>query len=116
MRGVSSGTGAALGGIDHIAQSIADILLTPIGTRVMRRDYGSRVPDLIDAPSGQPTLVRVTAAVAEVLERWEPRYRLDRLRLDRAGADGAVLITLIGHLTETGEQAVIEIPTARAAV
>ena len=29
---------------EHIKQSIADILLTPIGSRLQRRDYGSRIP------------------------------------------------------------------------
>lgn len=38
--GMSRHTGAALDGADHLAQSVADILGTPIGSRVMRRDYG----------------------------------------------------------------------------
>jgi phage baseplate assembly protein W len=115
MLGVHAQTGSALDGLGHLSQSIADIILTPVGSRVMRRTYGSRVPDLIDAPIGQRVLVDVTAAVATALERWEPRYRLDRLRLDRAGADGTVEITLIGRLTTTGETAVIQVPTGRAA-
>lgn len=27
--------------LDHIRQSVQDILTTPIGTRIMRREYGS---------------------------------------------------------------------------
>jgi len=114
MIGSSAATGRELSGMNHLTQSIADIILTPIGSRVMRRTYGSRVLDLIDAPTGQPTLVAVTAAVAEALETWEPRYRLDRLRMDQAGADGVVTLTLIGHLTETGEEAVVQVSTATA--
>ena len=38
----------------HIKQSIADILLTPIGSRIQRRDYGSRMPELIDRPMNPP--------------------------------------------------------------
>ncbi len=48
--GMNAATGRNLTGLDHLHQSIADILSTPIGTRVMRRDYGSRLPELIDAP------------------------------------------------------------------
>ena len=33
---------------DHIKQSIADILLTPVGSRIQRREYGSLIPMLID--------------------------------------------------------------------
>ena len=42
--------GRSLTGLDHLKQSIADILNTPIGSRVMRRDYGSKLFSLIDAP------------------------------------------------------------------
>lgn len=38
----------------HIAQSIRNILFTRIGTRLMREEYGSFIPDLIDMPAGPP--------------------------------------------------------------
>lgn len=41
MRGMNSETGKTISGIEHLKQSIVDILTTPVGTRVMRRDYGS---------------------------------------------------------------------------
>ncbi|NBO96416.1 MAG: phage baseplate protein, partial [Betaproteobacteria bacterium] len=41
MLGINAQTGQPLAGIDHLRQSIRDILTTRIGTRVMRRDYGS---------------------------------------------------------------------------
>jgi phage baseplate assembly protein W len=34
MAGMARDTGAALDGLDHIRQSVADILSTPMGTRV----------------------------------------------------------------------------------
>ncbi len=39
MRGMNANTGKELEGIEHLKQSIIDILTTPIGSRVMRRDY-----------------------------------------------------------------------------
>ena len=42
MNGINATTGAALSGMDHLRQSIRDILTTRVGTRVMRRAYGSR--------------------------------------------------------------------------
>lgn len=69
--------------LEHIAQSVADIITTPIGTRVMRRDYGSLVPYLIDQPDNRLTEVRVFSAVASALMRWEPRVRLRRLSMGR---------------------------------
>ena len=50
MIGLNATNGQALSGLDHLRQSIRDILTTRIGTRVMRRDYGSRLPDLVDSP------------------------------------------------------------------
>jgi len=38
MTGIDASTGKALGGIAHVRQSVRDILTTPLGTRVMRRD------------------------------------------------------------------------------
>lgn len=43
------GTGN-LNDTEHLKQSVRDILTTPLASRVMRREYGSLVPDLIDEP------------------------------------------------------------------
>ena len=50
MRGTNAYTGRELDGINHLRQSITDIFNTRVGTRVMRRDYGSDLPNLIDNP------------------------------------------------------------------
>ena len=78
MRGTDATTGKPLSGIDHLRQSVADILTTPIGTRVMRRDYGSQLPGLVDAPLNGSTILDLYAATADALARWEPRFRLTR--------------------------------------
>ena len=67
MTGMSRTTGAVLADIEHIAQSIADILTTPLGSRLARRTYGSRVFDLLDAPVNASTRVRLFAATATAL-------------------------------------------------
>lgn len=50
MRGMNASTGKELEGLNHLKQSIVDILTTPIGSRVMRRDYESRLLELVDKP------------------------------------------------------------------
>ena len=82
MRGMSTITGKAISGVAHLRQSVVDILTTPIGTRVMRRDYGSRLFELIDAPLNQATLVQLYAAVAGALDRWEPRIVVQRINAE----------------------------------
>ncbi|MDT0499709.1 MULTISPECIES: GPW/gp25 family protein [unclassified Halomonas] len=95
-------TGRTLSGIDHLRQSLLDILTTPIGTRVMRRDYGSRLYELVDAPMNSATLVALYAATAEAVARWEPRFRLQRVRVANA-VPGAVSLNLQGIYVPTGQ-------------
>ncbi len=90
-------TGRTITGLEHLRQSVADILATPVGSRVMRREYGSMVPDLIDQPDNEETQVRVFSAVASALMRWEPRLRLSRVSSSRnVEQPGAVVLTLEG--------------------
>ena len=83
MKGMSQTTGKPLSGIDHLRQSIVDILTTPLGSRVMHRDYGSELFDLIDAPINQRTLVDIYTATAKALQRWEPRFNLTRVYVEK---------------------------------
>ena len=108
MVGMNSQTGKPLSGLAHLRQSIRDILTTPIGSRVMRRDYGSRLFDLIDAPGAGGTLVDLYAAVAEALENWEPRFRLSRVRHDGVSADGRLRLTLTGEYLPEGREVQLE--------
>jgi phage baseplate assembly protein W len=80
MRGTDAMTGKPLSGVAHLRQSIRDILTTPLGSRVMRREYGSRLFDLVDAPLNDATIIDIFAATAEALLRWEPRLQVQRVR------------------------------------
>ena len=86
----------------HIAQSIADILSTPIGTRVMRPDYGSKLPRLVDRPINQAWKLEVYVAVVEALGRWEPRIKMKQVRIPAAG-NGYVELELNYELVGMGE-------------
>ncbi len=100
-------TGKDLAGLEHLRQSIADILGTPTGTRVMRRDYGSRLPDLIDAPMTPELNVEIFAATAEALDRWEPRIKLSRVQVVNAVA-GQLMIDLWGIYLPEGKAITME--------
>lgn len=84
MKGMHAQTGQALTGMAHLEQSLQDILLTPVGSRLMRREYGSLLPDLIDQPLNSATVLQSYAAVAIAISQWEPRIRLNSIqrRLD----------------------------------
>lgn len=94
MIGLDASSGRALQGLDHLSQSVADILTTPIGSRVMRRDYGSLLPELIDQPFNAATRLRLYGAAALALMRWEPRIRLIRIQLHPGAASGSYVLDL----------------------
>jgi hypothetical protein len=96
MAGMNAATGRELDGVAHLRQSIRDVLLTRIGTRVGRREYGSELLDLVDRPLTPATIVDLYAATAAALARWEPRFRLRSVRATAAAADGRVALALVG--------------------
>ncbi|MBK5910131.1 hypothetical protein CCR85_01310 [Rhodothalassium salexigens] len=67
--GMDRRTGQALDATRHVRQSVEDILTTPVGTRVMRRDYGSHLFDLTDIPANAAGALRLVAAAADALDR-----------------------------------------------
>ncbi len=64
---------------DKIAQSIYVILSTPLGQRVMRPTFGSRLHELVFAPANPETLGLAELYVKEALEFWEPRVELTQI-------------------------------------
>jgi phage baseplate assembly protein W len=102
MRGTDAKTGKPLSGIAHLRQSIRDILTTPIGSRVMRREYGSRLFDLLDNPLNDATIVEFYAATAEALMIWEPRLQIQRVQVTSL-APASISIDLEAIYTPTGE-------------
>lgn len=105
-------TGGAITELDHIKQSIGDILGTRIGTRLARREYGSQVPDLIDQPFHGATTLRIYAATAMALMRWEPRIRLTRVQLQRGAESSAGVLNLEATRVDTNEAINLQVPLA----
>lgn len=79
--GMSRSTGALLSADEHLIQSINDILTTPIGSRVLRRDYGSLIPFLIDQPVNPATKLKLMSAIATAIIKWEPRVKVRQVQL-----------------------------------
>ena len=107
MYGTSATTGRKLSGIEHLRQSIRDILTTPLGSRVMRRDYGSRLFDLIDAPYSSATKLAIIAATVEALMTWEPRIDVEEVFL-RSYQPGTIVIDLTGRYLPDGNEITLD--------
>ncbi len=100
--GINRRTGKVLVDWEHVKQSIEDILETRVLTRVMRRNYGSNVPKLIDAPMNDYSLLMFYVATAEALDLWEPRFKLLEVYFVDASAAGNTSLRLIGDYLPRG--------------
>lgn len=94
-------TGQALASeLEHLHQSVRDILTTPIGSRVMRRTYGSALPELVDAPLNDATKLDLITATVTALRTWEPRLVIKSVQIQSMTA-GQVLLSLQGDYRPT---------------
>ncbi|EKT4457374.1 GPW/gp25 family protein [Pseudomonas putida] len=106
MIGVDRRTGQPLSGVAHLKQSIEDILTTPVGSRRMRPEYGSHLRRYVDLPVNEGWKSAVQAEVARALGRWEPRLKLERVRVV-AVVGGQITLSLSGIYL--GENVVLEV-------
>ncbi len=79
--GMNRQTGRSLTDLDHVRQSVSDILLTPVGSRLERRTYGSLLPELIDWPQNAALRLQIMAATYTAISRWEPRINLTAITI-----------------------------------
>lgn len=94
--GISADAGTVLSDWEHVRQSITTILTTPLGSRIMRRDFGSNLFDLIDARMIQKNVLAVYSASALAIARWEPRFRVTKASVDEATASGRLVLNIFG--------------------
>ena len=100
---MSRTTGKPISDLEHLRQSITDILTTPLGSRVMRPKYGSRLFQLTDLPINPTMLVEYVMATAEAIRRWEKRLLVSRVLVDTL-SPGKVTIGVVGIYTPTGQE------------
>lgn len=111
--GMNSANGRALTGNDHIRQSLTDILATPLGTRVMRRDYGSLIPELIDQPLNNANLLRLYSAAVVAIAQWEPRVKINRVTRSLSSS-GQATLSIEATRAEDGSQQRFDVPIGAA--
>ncbi|CAI1107848.1 Gene 25-like lysozyme [Serratia marcescens] len=98
--GMSRESGRGLNDLEHISQSVRDILITPIGSRVMRRDYGSLLSALIDQPQSPAVNGQVMAACYMAILKWEPRIRLLSITFEKTFT-GQMFVEITGVRQDT---------------
>lgn len=109
--GMSRDTGAALTDLDHIRQSVRDILLTPVGSRIMRRSYGSLLSALIDQPQNEALRLQIMSACYMAILQWEPRVKLTGISYESA-FDGGMVVEITGSRTDTAQAFSLTVPVS----
>lgn len=100
-QGMSRFNGRGLSESQHISQSIQDILTTPLGSRVMRREYGSAIFELIDQPQSAAVKLQIMAAAVIALTRWEPRIRITEIEVVAGELNGKMQFNLVTDRIDT---------------
>lgn len=81
MIGMDRHTGQPISGIEHLRQSMGDILGTRLGSRRQRPLYGSKIPYYVDLPVNEGWKSAVQAEAIRAIGRWEPRVKLAAVRV-----------------------------------
>jgi phage baseplate assembly protein W len=101
MIGMDRHTGTPFSGIAHLRQSIGDILGTPLGSRRHRPEYGSTLRRFVDLPVNEGWKSAVQAEAARALGRWEPRLKLDQVRVISV-VGGQINLKIVGKYQGDG--------------
>lgn len=85
-----------------LKENLIHILLTGIGERVMRRDYGAGMRQLVHDPNNEALRAIVQHQIARSIGRWEPRILLQSVSVSQQ--DGT-LVAELHYMIRQSQQA-----------
>lgn len=86
-----------VGGDVNVEQSLRILLLTELGQRVMRPDFGSKAPRLVFAPGSLQYLGQLETTVREAIRDWEPRVDVEYIRAEADPNDETHVSVELGY-------------------
>ena len=101
--------------IEHIKQSLADIATTPIGSRLMRRDYGTLLANLIDQPISEVLYLKIYSTLYTAYVRWEDRVDISQMNVVDI-KNGQLILDIVGFLKTNGNEINMSIPVQLGAI
>ena len=78
----ATGTLSYVSGDVNVEQSLRILLLTELGQRVMRPDFGSKAARLVFAPGSLQYLGQLETTVREAIRDGEPRIEVEEVRAE----------------------------------
>lgn len=110
-QGTDRNTGRLISGVPYLWQRLSDVIATPIGSLVGRRDFGSRLFEMLDrnVDSGfyMDTYIRLAEAINNRANGLDD-FRLSTMRVDRP-APAQVEIYISGQLLVDGKALDVEL-------
>jgi uncharacterized protein len=110
--GVNRSGGIAMAsGTEELENAMRMILLTALGERLMRPEFGCRIWDFVFHPLTPDTIGEMRHAVEEALERWEPRAAIEQVDVSPASEGGAFAVVDIQYrVLETNDRRNLVVP------
>ena len=84
-------------GKENVQQSLRVLLLTALGERVMRPEFGCKAPRLVFAPGSVQYLQLLETSIREAIRDWEPRVDVLEVRAETDPADETRAIVSISY-------------------
>ncbi len=104
----NSGKVAWTTGTDKLKANIKHILLTGLNERVMRRDYGGGLRQLLHDPNNEALRAIAQHQIAKAITRAEPRVSLTQVKVEVV--DEQVYIDLLYTVRRTRQQEQLSVP------
>jgi phage baseplate assembly protein W len=98
-------------GEESIEHCLRALLLTGLGERVMRPDFGTRAPDLVFAPDSVQNLHDLEDSIRDAVRSFEPRVELEDVRAEMApGEESRVTVSIVYRIRRTNTKANLVFP------
>lgn len=105
---IEGGRVARAEGAEKLKENLVHLLLTGIGERLMLREYGGGLRQLVHDPNNDALRAIVQHQVARSIARWEPRVAVQSVEVSQQGA--TLVVTLRYSLPATGQADQVQVP------
>ena len=104
----ASGGVVAESGGEKLKENIVHILMTRVGERVMRRDYGGGLRELLHDPNNDALRAIVQHQIAKSIGQWEPRVELRQVSVTQQ--DGTLMADIHYLIRESQQSERVSVP------
>ncbi len=93
----SGGDVHVVSGVEDIEQSLAILLATQRGERVMQDDFGCDLSEFLFGEISQGLIGRVRSLIEDAILHHEPRIALNDVEISESGAEAGLLLISIDY-------------------